>query len=433
MIRTARPLALLTLVGILAACGDADVPVASETVAQGPLTLVVRGEGELRSAKPTPLTVPGKNWAQRQVEWMVPEGSLVKKGELLARFISPEGEQQLAQAMIDLQRNALARAAKESGLVSTQGRVEVDLSQVAVQLGIAQRYADADLSTVARNQVLDAVEDKEYLQVRQGVLQWQRDQSGVRGGAELAVLDAQRATFDMNAQTRKADLDALELRAPNDGVLLLATNWSGDKPMVGANLRAGFEFGNLPDTSTMEVEIDLPQIEAQGVQAGAAVVLHPLGRPDQRIDSKLSWVASAAKVRNRESPVKFLSMSAPIPADAIERYRLIPGQRFAASVVLLDARDAIAVPNVAIEQRDDRHWVQVKQGNDYVAREVKLGVRGTARSQVLSGLEPGDQVRLSQVEVPAPGDDSDKDADKDKDTTDADDDGADDDAEGKRA
>ena len=431
MIRRLRCAALLGVGMLVAACGSDEMPVASETVAQGPLTISVRGEGELRSAKPTPLNVPGKNWAQRQVEWMLPEGSLVKKGDVLARFVSPEGEQQLAQAMIDLQRNALARAAKESGLESAQGRVEVDLSRVAVQLGIAQRYAGADLSTVARNQVLDAIEDREYLQVRQGVLQWQRDQSGVRGGAELAVLDAQRATFDMNAKTRKNDLEALELRAPNDGVLLLAANWSGDKPTVGANLRAGFEFGSLPDTSTMEVEIDLPQIEAQGVQAGDAVVLHPLGRPDQRIDSRLSWVASAAKVRNRESPVKFLSMRAPIPADAIERYRLIPGQRFAASVVLLDAKNAMAVPNVAIEQRDDRHWVQVKQGNDYVSREVKLGVRGTARSQVLSGLKPGEQVRLSQVEVPAPGDDG---SVKDKDAGDAGGDGKDaDDAEGKTA
>ena len=431
MIRRLRCAALLGVGMLVAACGSDEMPVASETVAQGPLTISVRGEGELRSAKPTPLNVPGKNWAQRQVEWMLPEGSLVKKGDVLARFVSPEGEQQLAQAMIDLQRNALARAAKESGLESAQGRVEVDLSRVAVQLGIAQRYAGADLRTVARNQVLDAIEDREYLQVRQGVLQWQRDQSGVRGGAELAVLDAQRATFDMNAKTRKDDLEALELRAPNDGVLLLAANWSGDKPTVGANLRAGFEFGSLPDTSTMEVEIDLPQIEAQGVQAGDAVVLHPLGRPDQRIDSRLSWVASAAKVRNRESPVKFLSMRAPIPADAIERYRLIPGQRFAASVVLLDAKNAMAVPNVAIEQRDDRHWVQVKQGNDYVSREVKLGVRGTARSQVLSGLKPGEQVRLSQVEVPAPGDDG---SVKDKDAGDAGGDGKDaDDAEGKTA
>lgn len=176
MIRRLRCAALLGVGMLVAACGSDEMPVASETVAQGPLTISVRGEGELRSAKPTPLNVPGKNWAQRQVEWMLPEGSLVKKGDVLARFVSPEGEQQLAQAMIDLQRNALARAAKESGLESAQGRVEVDLSRVAVQLGIAQRYAGADLSTVARNQVLDAIEDREYLQVRQGVLQWQRDQ-----------------------------------------------------------------------------------------------------------------------------------------------------------------------------------------------------------------------------------------------------------------
>nr|WP_295377380.1 hypothetical protein [Pseudoxanthomonas sp.] len=403
---------MLALACVLAACGKPEAPVATETVTPGALRIAVRGEGELRSAKPTPLMVPGQNWTARQVEWMLPEGSLVKKGDLLARFISPDGEQQLAQAMIDLQRNALARIAKEGDLSSALGRVEVDLSQVAVQLGIAQRYAEADLSTVARNQVLDAIEDKEYLQVRQGTLQWQRDQSGVRGDAEMAVLDAQRATFDINARSRKDDLDALELRAPNDGVLVLSANWSGDKPMVGANLRAGFEFGNLPDTGAMEVEIDLPQIEAQGVQVGDAVVLHPLGRPDQRIDSKLSWVASAAKVRNRESPVKYLSMRAPVPTAAVERHRLLPGQRFEATVVLLDAKDAMAVPNVAIEQRDGRHWVQLRQGGDYVAREVKLGVRGTARSQVLSGLKPGDQVRLSQVEVPAPGDDA-KEADKD--------------------
>lgn len=403
---------MLALACVLAACGKPEAPVATETVTPGALRIAVRGEGELRSAKPTPLMVPGQNWTARQVEWMLPEGSLVKKGDLLARFISPDGEQQLAQAMIDLQRNALARIAKEGDLSSALGRVEVDLSQVAVQLGIAQRYAEADLSTVARNQVLDAIEDKEYLQVRQGTLQWQRDQSGVRGDAEMAVLDAQRATFDINARSRKDDLDALELRAPNDGVLVLSANWSGDKPMVGANLRAGFEFGNLPDTGAMEVEIDLPQIEAQGVQVGDAVVLHPLGRPDQRIDSKLSWVASAAKVRNRESPVRYLSMRAPVPTAAVERHRLLPGQRFEATVVLLDAKDAMAVPNVAIEQRDGRHWVQLRQGGDYVAREVKLGVRGTARSQVLSGLKHGDQVRLSQVEVPAPGDDA-KEADKD--------------------
>src|SRR3546814_9328375 len=77
----------------------------------------------------------------------------------------------------------------------------------------------------------------DLLEARQDTLQWQRDQADVRGGAEQALLDAQRATFALDAKARREDLDALELRAPNDGVLMLAANWSGVKPATGASDR----------------------------------------------------------------------------------------------------------------------------------------------------------------------------------------------------
>lgn len=397
MKRTALPLVLALA---LAACGQDTLPAATEVVTDTELVLSVGGEGELRSAKPTPLTVPGRNWSSRRVEWMLEEGSVVKEGDLLARFSSQESEQQLAQALIELQRNALARAAKEGELEASIGRVDVDLSQVAVQLGIARRYAEADLSAIARNQALDAIEDARFLETRQDVLEWQRDQSGTRGGAELAVLDAQRATHDINAQSRQEDLDALELRAPNGGVLLLTANWSGDKPAVGANLFAGTEFGSLPDTSAMEVEIDLPQIEAQGVAAGMAVELHPIGHPEQVITSQLSWVASAATAKNRQNPVRYLSMRAPVPAERIAEFGLVPGQQFAARVFLL-REPALSVANVAVRQRDGRSLVQVRKGRGFEEREVELGMRGTARSQVLSGLEAGEVVLLSPGGDPA--------------------------------
>jgi hypothetical protein len=64
-------------------------------------------------------------------------------------------------------------------------------------------------------------------------------------------------------------------------------------------------------------------------------------------------------------------------------------------VFLLRAPQAISVPNVAIEQRDGAHFVKVRQGGDFTARKVELGVRGTARSQVLKGLSAGEEVLLS--------------------------------------
>jgi len=391
----ARRMGSAVLLLALAACGREEVTPVVEAVAAGPLLLSVQGEGELKSAKATPLMVPGSQWAERQLAWTLPEGSTVRKGELIARFSAAQGKLELAQAMVDLERNALARAGKEGDLASGRGRVAVDLSQVGTQLGIARRYADADLETIARNEMLDAVQDVSYLGAKQDTLRWKQGQFGRRGGAELAVLDAQRATYAINAKRRQDDLDALELRAPHDGVLMLASNWTGDKPQVGSSLRAGFEFGSLPDVSAMELELSLPQLEAQGIKVGDAVVLAPVGRPEQAISTRLSWVASGAKVRSRQSPVKYVSMKATVPAEAVRRFRLVPGQRMRANVQLLNAPKALSVPNIAIDSEDGKSFVQVLAGGELQRREVVLGARGTARSQVLKGLRPGEAVLLA--------------------------------------
>ena len=387
-------IAALAVVAVLAGCGNEAAPPATETVAPQAVLLSVSGEGELKSSKSTTLQVPGSQWARRRLEWMLPEGSLVAKDELLARFSAEAGEVELAQAMLDLQRNALARSAKEGDLAATQGRVSVDLSQVATQLGIAERYAGADIAAIARTQVLDAVQDAEYLGDKRDTLRWRQAQSDSRGGAELAVLDAQRATIDLKAANQREDLAALELRAPHAGVLMLSSNWMGDKPSVGSTLRAGFEFGLLPDSGSLEVELALPQLQAQGVRVGNQVEVFPPGHPEQLVVTELAWVASAAKALDRGNPVKYLSMKAPIPAEAAGRFGWVPGQTLEARVVLLRDASAITVPNLAVRSEAGKHYVQVREGDGFAQREVELGVRGTARSEVLGGLEAGEEVLL---------------------------------------
>jgi hypothetical protein len=385
--------AALLLAIVLAACAQkGTTPQAYERVAPAPLHIAVTGEGELQSTKSTPLMVPGPQWTPRQLAWTLPDGSTVKKGEVVARFSATQSEQDLKQALVDLERNLLARAGKQAELTSTQGQLGVDLSDVATQLAIAHRYANAGFEALSRNQVLDAVQDEHFLDTKQGILDWRRDQSAQRGGAEMAVLDAQHATLDINARQKRADLDALELRAPNDGVLVLQANWSGEKPRVGSTMWAGTPIASLPDTHSMEVLLAVPQVEAQGIKAGDVVELHPLGLPAQSVTSKLSWVAQAAQPRSQESPVKYLTMKASVPADAIERYGWVPGQRFVGNVVLLDSPSSLSVPNLAIDSSGSGASVRVR--GDDKPRAIQLGVRGADRSQVLGGLKAGDEVLL---------------------------------------
>lgn len=380
----------------LAACGTDPVeapPV--EIVASRPLELSVDALGELRSAKATPLVVPGKQFAQRQLIWMLPEGSTVKAGEAIARFSAARGEVDLAEARVNLMRNALMRASKESELGTVEARIEADLSQVGTDLTIAERYASAELLAVARNELLDAIQDREFLGSKQGFLGWKRDQAGERGSAELAVLDSQRQTHSLTAKTREDDLAALELNAPHDGVLMLTADWSGERPRVGATLWAGNDFGSIPDLTAMEVQFALTQLDAAGVKVGAEVELAPLGRTDRTFTSKVAWVAAAAQSISRNSPIKYVRMKASVPTSEIARLALVPGQTLAARVYAVRVDDGLSVANVAIVSAGTQTMVEVWRDGQRERRAIRLGERGLARSQVLEGLNPGDAVVLT--------------------------------------
>jgi hypothetical protein len=228
--------------------------------------------------------------------------------------------------------------------------------------------------------------------VRQHILQWRERESSRRGKAELAVLDAQHSNYQTVAEQKQADLDALELRAPHDGVLLLEKDWTDQVAHVGSGVFASNTFATLPDLDKLEVQLDVPQIETQGLRVGDVVQLHPWGVPEQTISATLSRVAAAAQPRSKDNPVKYLAIKAVVPTDVARRYGWTPGQRFVGTIFLLRADKGISVPNVALIGDGDETRVRVFEGGRIVARTVKLGVRGPDRSQVLSGLHEGDRV-----------------------------------------
>jgi hypothetical protein len=125
--------------------------------------------------------------------------------------------------------------------------------------------------------------------------------------------------------------------------------------------------------------------------------LFPVGHPEQRFTTQLAWIASAAKSLSRNDPVKYLPMRAPIPGNVLKQLDLVPGQQLQARVVLLQADKGIDVPNIALGDDNGAAFVQVRERGDFKRRKVTVGVRGPARTQVLSGLSAGDEVLLVEA------------------------------------
>ena len=98
---------------ILAACGDSAELASTPTEILLPITwqetTVV--EGEIKTAEKTPLNVPGAGWDSRTLMAMVADGSLVKKGQVIARFDAPRSRMDLSMAETEMLRKVLAEQA----------------------------------------------------------------------------------------------------------------------------------------------------------------------------------------------------------------------------------------------------------------------------------------------------------------------------------
>lgn len=384
-----------TLVMMLGACSSndsSDVPL--ETLSMRDWKEVLVANGELRALKNTPLLVPGSQFEGRQLIEMVPEGSLVEKDQVVARFDAPQARIDLSQNELELMRNELTRAAQSDTGGLTAQQLATDLAQVDTDLSLSQRYANADFSVFARNQILDALQDTGFLTEKKGYLGWRRGQTSERTDAELAVIDSARATVAVTVAQKRASLNALEVRAPHPGVFLLKAGWDGVKAQPGSNLWPGDDFAEIPDMTGLIARFNLPQSQTQLLKEGQPVRVRLAGTGIE-IDAKVSKVSNSASVKNRDSPVKYSDFDVAIAPEAARQYALRPGQAVRGTVTLVRATEALTVPNVALIQEGGKFFVMRQRGGKRERVVIELGQRGPIRSLVTTGLKAGERIVLA--------------------------------------
>ena len=114
-------LLLLCIVPLALACGAGKPGAGSATVPtievkKQKFQRIVTAEGQLRPVRATPVTLPNDvEWSLR-ITWLAPDGSMVKKGDQVARFDDLEIKSHLADAESD-QAVAAAKRRKEEILL----------------------------------------------------------------------------------------------------------------------------------------------------------------------------------------------------------------------------------------------------------------------------------------------------------------------------
>lgn len=257
----------------------------------------------------------------------------------------------------------------------------------------SSELAEAEAGIAAASALVDAAEQnfRRERTLHADGLTTQREVEEARATltARKAELAASRqrmaALVSKGGADRDLPLGQYTLRAPISGTVLERSVHQGQSVEDTA---VAFRVADL---AHLWVELKIPERHLSHVQRGDVVHISPLGVQDQQVQATVAYVGDLIDPGTGTGSVR-------VDVDNSKRL-LRPGQTVVASIVPRSGeRDTLTVSESSITWIDGVPVVFVSKGNDVVtARPVQLGARLGARHEVISGLQPGEQVITSGV------------------------------------
>ncbi|MBB6520601.1 efflux RND transporter periplasmic adaptor subunit [Pseudoteredinibacter isoporae] len=392
-----KKLLLLSLLLSVQACTEQrQEQTISVVVEKKDFEVLLRAKGELHAKDNKRVSAPVSSMHALRLEWLKPENSFVKEGELLARFDASRYQLIRQRAMWSLQQHSLAKNNTKTKLNIEQLSVLSESNVVAAEMEMSERFSVDDLLVYSKNEIADQMLDKEYLGSKQEYLDWRKDTSSAQGSAQLAVHEVKEQSEQRTIERNDKVLKQLNIYAPQDGVFVHHKNWRGEKVQVGQQLLSGSKLGSIPNLEALQAKLYVLESEALGIEPGQSVKLNLDAFPDKGIRGELLSISSVASPRSQRSPINYFEVIVQLEETDPDFMR--PGQRLEGQIAIVSKPDTLTVPRQSLFSKDGLFWVYVKMGDAYERRVVNLGVRSLSRVEIRAGLEAGESVALSLPE-----------------------------------
>jgi RND family efflux transporter MFP subunit len=161
---------------------------------------------------------------------------------------------------------------------------------------------------------------------------------------------------------------------------------TGKEIFEGTRVMPGMDLLTVTDLSRVWIDADLYEYEAQSVRVGQAALLDTVADPGAKLKGRVAFIYPTFSPETRTLKVRF---EFPNPG-----LRLKP-QMFANVSLDLHSVTGVVVPDSALIETGVRQIAFVDLGNGgFEPREVKVGVRGNGKAQILSGVKAGEKVAV---------------------------------------
>ena len=316
------------------------------------------------------------------------EGDSVRKGAVLAVLADPELASQADAAKADVaQAGDLLEQAKARRMEAEQ-RFAADSARAAANLRKAKEDKKRAEDLFRGGYLAKA----EMEQVDTALANAEADaQVAALGEVNIRAIDREIDSLKSRIDGARASAAALSERrrkmtvsAPFDGIVTKKTVEVGEIKQPGSPLFV------LADPRTITVEAPIDESESAKVRVGQKVRLFPdsyLGETFAGEVSEVKPTIEASKEVSRANTIKVTPLSPPKP--------LRLGMSVDVEVLTGHKEDALQIPSAAVMEREAKKFVYVVAGGKAVRRDVTTGISNWDRTEILSGLAPGDAVVTS--------------------------------------
>lgn len=254
----------------------------------------------------------------------------------------------------------------------------MELSRKEVELR-NERYLDSIGSgTTDKVRQAELAYNKGKLELEQ--LRQQYENEKKVKAADLKVKELEFNIFSKGLAEMKRTLDDAQIRSPRKAILTFVEN------QVGAQVSQGQQIAIISDLSHFKVEGEIADTYGDRVAAGGKAIVK-MG------SEKLEGTISSVTPLSKNGVISFT-----VQLDNDSHKRLRSGLKTDVYVMNAVKEDVMRIANASYYVgRGDYELFVLDSENEIVKRKVKLGDSNFEYVEVVSGLQPGDQVVVSDM------------------------------------
>jgi len=405
---------------------------ATATVRRGNLSATLTVAGILKPVQAITYHSPLAG-RETEVTFLVPEGTRVGDGDLLARLDAvplehdlERANQELRQAQVDLQVAEIDRQEGQAAIESlTGGEAALSVEETRTRLDLAERkvarlraeqaalapllekgYITRDELRRTSDELEQAEQELALARRRADVLVKRtvpRDQQ--KAELQLAQKEAQRENVRARLQEARTRVALLKDQIENASVYAKRPGIVVYEEYMNANPRRKIRPGDrvtetpgivtVADVDRMLVEASVGEADVHRVAVGQAVTVMLEAVRDRRFTGKVTRVGTVAR-SSSERPLEDKRFDLVVELDQPDS-QLRPEMTARVDVQLGERRGVLIIPANAVFEEQGVPAVHVVRAFDVQSRMVQLGESTGAAVEVVAGLQEGERVMLTDT------------------------------------